>query len=173
MLLIVLLIIIFILPISVYLCTCVCVQHIYIYICIYVYIYIYMYIHICVYIYIYIYIYVYIYIYTLHQMEPSMHRRAHAPTSRHPWQGSVVRMYSYVQSARAMYLVIGIGSVEPTHACTPFSRHVWLPPSSTPKSRGRNEEIRGLDSIGFFLQWGELPAHKGCPRISRPGDAMP
>ena len=28
------------------------------------------------------------------------------------------------------YLAIGIGSVGPTHWCTPFSRHVWFPPKT-------------------------------------------
>ena len=29
-----------------------------------------------------------------------------------------------------MYVVIGIGSVEPTHGCTPFSRYDWFSPST-------------------------------------------
>ena len=33
-----------------------------------------------------------------------------------------------------MYMVIGIGSAEPTRWRTSFSRHVWFPPSPLPPS---------------------------------------
>ena len=35
----------------------------------------------------------------------------------------------YVGGVNVMYMAIGIGSVEPTHGCTSFSRYVWFPPS--------------------------------------------
>ena len=55
-----------------------------------------------------------------------MHWRAHAPTSRYP--GEVHSMYWYVWSVSVTYMVIGIGSVEPTPWCTSVSRYVWFPP---------------------------------------------
>ena len=46
-----------------------------------------------------------------------MHRRVGTP-------GKIHDMYLCVYSASVMYMMIGIGSVGPTHWCTPFSRHV-------------------------------------------------
>ena len=46
-----------------------------------------------------------------------IHRRVGTP-------GKIHDMYLYAQRASVMYMVIGIGSIEPAYGCTPFSRYV-------------------------------------------------
>ena len=43
--------------------------------------------------------------------------------------GKIHNMLLHVDSVRVTYMVIRVGAVEPTHGCTPCSRHVWLLPS--------------------------------------------
>ena len=54
----------------------------------------------------------------IYQMEPSMHWRAHSPTSRCPWQDP---LYSVCSECKCAYLLVNVFS---RHV---FSRHVWSP----------------------------------------------
>ena len=63
--------------------------------------------------------------YIIPQMEPHMHRLAHVPRSRYPWQDP---QYALVCLECKCYVHDGNRSVEPTHWRTSFARRVRFPP---------------------------------------------
>jgi len=61
--------------------------------------------------------------------------------------GKIRSTYAHAQGVSRMCMVIGSGSVEPAHWCTPFSTYAWFPQNPDPEKVRHDEKWMPEDAL--------------------------